>query len=205
VVPRTKFAPRKTPRQARSRETLDAIFEAALQVLEREEESDPPVSTIAERAGVSVGSLYQYFPSKEALVGALIRTYLSKRLAILEKDLEAAKGLPAEEAARRLIEGFVDGMAARSKVERAMVQFFCRAGDLFALTQIDDQMNGVIERFIRSLGPEVRPVNTEVAAFLVSNTLRTAVLLTILQKPERFADPAFKAELVRMISGYLKA
>ncbi len=201
---RSKLSPRKAPKQARSRETLDAIFEAALRVLEKQEQ--PSVHTIAERAGVSVGSLYQYFPSKEALASALIGFYLRQRLSVMEKELASAsaQGLSAEAAATRLIDGFIDGMAARSKVERAMVQYFCRAGDLFALTQLDSELHGLLARYLRSLGPAIRPTNPELAAFLVNNTLRSVALLALLQQPERLADPELKTELTRMVVGYLR-
>jgi AcrR family transcriptional regulator len=201
---RANFKPRKQPQQLRSRETVDAIFEAALQVLRKNEEQSPSVHTIAEHAGVSVGSLYQYFPSKEALVSGLIRFYLTQRLGVFERELAAARGLSAEEAAARLIGGFIDSMSARSTIERAIMHQFCRAGDLWTLTQVDDQMNGIVERFLRSLGAEVRAINLELAAFLISNTLRSAVLLSILQKPGRLKDPEFKAELIRLVVRYLR-
>jgi AcrR family transcriptional regulator len=196
--------PRKVPQQLRSRETVDALFEAALEVLHQNEKQNPSVQTIAERAGVSVGSLYQYFPSKDALVNGLIRFYLTQRLGVFEKELSAARGLSAEAAATRLIGGFIDSMRMRSSIERAIMHQFCRAGDLWTLTQVDDQMNGIIERFLRSLGAEVRPMNFELAAFLICNTLRSAVLLSILQTPERLSDPEFKSELIRMIVSYLR-
>jgi AcrR family transcriptional regulator len=199
-----KLEPRKLPKQLRSKETVDAIFEAAMQVLQKSEREDPSVQSIADRAGVSVGSLYQYFPSKQSFVSALIRFHLESATAAFEKQLLTAYGLSAEEAAVRLIEEFVNSMAPRSKIELSMMQYFCRLGDLFALTQVDEQMNQAIERFLSSLGTEVRPVDLQIAAFLILNTLRSAVLLTMLQKPERISDPAFKAELVYIITRYLR-
>ncbi|MFE7276348.1 TetR/AcrR family transcriptional regulator [Streptomyces sp. NPDC057623] len=63
--------PRKRPRQQRSRETYDAILEAAAQLFERDGYARTTTNHIAERAGVSIGSLYQYFPNKDALLYAL--------------------------------------------------------------------------------------------------------------------------------------
>jgi AcrR family transcriptional regulator len=65
--------PRKTPRQQRSTETVNVILEAAARVLERHGLAGFTTNAVAERAGVSIGSLYQYFPSKEALTATLIR------------------------------------------------------------------------------------------------------------------------------------
>jgi DNA-binding transcriptional regulator YbjK len=64
--------PRKVPQQQRSQETVNAVFEAVVQMIEKRDVNDPTVSAIAERAGVSVGSVYQYFPTKEALIASLI-------------------------------------------------------------------------------------------------------------------------------------
>jgi AcrR family transcriptional regulator len=71
-VPRIKLDPRKAPRQARSQATVALILEAAVRVLGRESLEGFNTNRVAEVAGVSVGSLYQYFPNKAALVAALI-------------------------------------------------------------------------------------------------------------------------------------
>ncbi|HET6608962.1 MAG TPA: TetR/AcrR family transcriptional regulator [Rhodopila sp.] len=68
----TRPAPRKAPKQARSLETVAVIVEAAARILEERGHDGFSTNAVAERAGVSVGSLYQYFPSKDALIGALV-------------------------------------------------------------------------------------------------------------------------------------
>ena len=70
--PYARSTPRKAPKQARSLETVTAIVEAAARILEADGNDGFSTNAVAERAGVSVGSLYQYFPSKDALIGALI-------------------------------------------------------------------------------------------------------------------------------------
>lgn len=69
----TLLRPRKTPSQSRSGETVAAIVEAAAQVLERDGLERFNTNAVAARAGVSIGSLYQYFPGKDALTVALIQ------------------------------------------------------------------------------------------------------------------------------------
>lgn len=195
---------RKLPKQLRAKATVDAIFEAAMQVLDREA-TDPSVRTIADRAGVSVGSLYQYFPSKESLVSALIRVHLKQRAADLAERLAAVRGLSGEAAARALVEGLVTMMRPRLRIERALMRSFVRLGDLESLTAMDGEMVAMVEQFIRSLGAEVRSVDPGLAAFVVFGTLRSAMLLSVLQKPERLEDPVFIDELTRLVTGYLRA
>lgn len=80
---RQRVSPRKHPTQGRSRETVRAILEGAAQVLEREGYAAATTDRIAERAGVSVGSLYQYFPNKDAILLALGRCHAIEGAQIL--------------------------------------------------------------------------------------------------------------------------
>lgn len=191
------------PRQLRSKQTVDAIFEAAMQVLDRTEK-DPSVQTIADRAGVSVGSLYQYFPTKESLVSSLIDLHLTQRVEDLARRLDAARGLPAEEAARVLVDGMVSMMKPRLGIERAMMRSFVRLGNLESFTARDGEMTALVEKFLRDLGEQIRPVDPALVAFLVFSSLRSALLLSVLQKPERLDDPAFADELCRLVVGFLQ-
>jgi AcrR family transcriptional regulator len=86
----TRRAPRKAPKQARSLETVKIIVEAAARILEERGHDGFSTNAVADRAGVSIGSLYQYFPSKDALIGALV----VRETSLLIEDAHAA----AEEA-----------------------------------------------------------------------------------------------------------
>lgn len=193
--------PRKAPSQDRSKATVDAIYAAAMQVLEREGSDDPGMQVIAERAGVSVGSIYQYFPTKAALAQAVIRHHLRKQVDAVKVSLEEAKALEAEAAVRALVHALVGNKRTFLKLERSILKFLLRVGDIDDLTALDDEMNGVVEAFIRSR--VTRTQRPELAAFVVSNALRSAVLLSVLQKPEQLEDPAFAEELVQLVLGYL--
>lgn len=97
--------PRKQPSQVRSRQTVEAIIEAAARILEDQGQAGFTTNAVAELAGVSVGSLYQYFPDKEALTGALIARETSllladAELAIYEKSGSIALEMLIEAAVR---------------------------------------------------------------------------------------------------------
>ncbi|NLS20799.1 TetR/AcrR family transcriptional regulator [Rhizobium sp. P40RR-XXII] len=87
---KSRPAPRKTPKQARSLATVEAIVEAAARILEERGHEAFSTNAVAEKAGVSVGSLYQYFPRKDALIGALILRETSR----LVEDAESATDQP---------------------------------------------------------------------------------------------------------------
>lgn len=88
---RPRLSPRKTPLQGRSAATVATILEAAAHILERHGLEGFNTNAVAERAGVSIGSLYQYFPSKDAIMAALIRADAAAFLA----GLEVAAGRPS--------------------------------------------------------------------------------------------------------------
>ena len=199
-----ELKPRKAPQQDRSKETVEAVFEAMFQMLQRGEVQDPSMQAIADRAGVSVGSVYQYFPSKLALVNAMLGFHLRKQMDALERSLEASRGLGPHEAARVLVDAVVDDKRRRTALERGLLRYFLRAGDLLSLTQCDERMTAAVQRFLEALGPQVRQTDLGMAAFIISNALRAAVLLALAQCPERLDDPRFKTELVQLVVGYLE-
>lgn len=96
---------RKEPVQARARATVDAILQAAAHILVRDGHDALTTNRVAERAGVSIGSLYQYFPNKEALVAALSKKHLDDIEATIEAALAASgRGLAFPDLVRSLIE-----------------------------------------------------------------------------------------------------
>ena len=80
-----RIRPRKRPSQARSQRTVDAILKAAAQVFSRRGYAATTTNHIAERAGVSIGSLYEYFPSKDALLAALMEAHIEEADAALSQ------------------------------------------------------------------------------------------------------------------------
>ncbi len=92
---RSTLKPRKTPRQQRSTETVNVILEAAARILERHGLDGFTTNAVAERAGVSIGSLYQYFPSKEALTATLIRRETTTLIENATAALDEASGRAA--------------------------------------------------------------------------------------------------------------
>src|SRR5271154_4777544 len=88
-IPNQRLTPRKLPRQQRSEATVESILEAAAQVFERHGYAAGTTNRIAERAGVSIGTLYQYFPNKDAILIALARRHLAEGTAALQPYLEA--------------------------------------------------------------------------------------------------------------------
>ncbi|XBS68128.1 TetR/AcrR family transcriptional regulator [Acerihabitans sp. KWT182] len=94
---------RKIPRQARSVVTVEAIYDAAIQVLLAEGPTRLTTTRVAERAGVSVGSLYQYFPHKQSLFFALNARYLTRLAERMESVCLASQGKPYRQMCEALV------------------------------------------------------------------------------------------------------
>lgn len=99
----TSFRPRKLPKQARGRATCDAIIEAAAHIISKGGLAAYNTNAVAERAGVSIGSLYQYFPNKDALMVAVIDWQQSRQLETLKLAFGSIDGAPAMEALVRTL------------------------------------------------------------------------------------------------------
>jgi AcrR family transcriptional regulator len=100
--------PRKTPRQARSTATVEAIHVAAIQVLLADGVTRLTTTRVAERAGVSVGTMYQYFPNKEALLFALVKERLEAVAAAMEVAAAGLAGKPLAAISDGLAQAWLD-------------------------------------------------------------------------------------------------
>jgi AcrR family transcriptional regulator len=116
-APDQRARPRKQPRQARARHTVEAIIEASARILEEQGHGGFTTNAVAELAGVSIGTLYQYFPDKDALLGALI----ARETTLLVEEAEAASRMTAgHEALDALVEAAVRHQVRRPRLARLL-------------------------------------------------------------------------------------
>jgi AcrR family transcriptional regulator len=112
--------PRKKPQQRRSRVTIDCIFEATIQVLLANGLEAITSAQIADRAGVSVGSLYQYFPNKNALLAAVVQRHVGAVVDATIEACRAAHGKRIREMCAAMMSAFVEAKTRRPEVSRAL-------------------------------------------------------------------------------------
>lgn len=114
------LSPRKTPRQSRSRASYEAVLTAAAQILERDGIAGLNTNAVAERAGVSVGTLYQYFPGKEAIAAELVRRIKAQLLDDLTGALIAAQARSLREAAQIVLSASIRHHARAPELSREL-------------------------------------------------------------------------------------
>jgi AcrR family transcriptional regulator len=123
-----RFEPRKTPVQRRATVTVEAISEATIQILLKEGINRLTTTRVAERAGVSVGTLYQYYPNKQALLFAVLAEHLDSVASAVETACDLARDQPLADMIRTVVEAFVDAKTSRIDVSLALYQFAADVG-----------------------------------------------------------------------------
>lgn len=164
------IASRKTPQQARSTDLVAAILQAALQVLAKEGAQRFTTTRVAERAGVSVGSVYQYFPNKAAILFRLQSDEWRQTTQMLRGILEDTARSPFERL-RDLVHAFV-----RSECDEAAMRVALHdAAPLYrdAPEALAAQAEGdrIVQRFMREVLPQVPKARRARAGELITATL----------------------------------
>jgi AcrR family transcriptional regulator len=194
---------RRPPRQQRSRAIVDAIVEAGRRLLAEEGPAALTTNRIAERAGVSIGSLYRYFENKEAVVAAICDAATGQELPELREALRS----PLEERPLRewLVE-VVDFQLDRHRrllelgrdVYRDHHQEFSLARRM-GVREVERRIREVLERHRDAL----RVADLEQAVFLVVHGISAIVRRALEERPEQLADPAFRGALVDLLLRYV--
>ena len=127
--------PRKQPRQARSQVTVDAIFEATIQVLLSEGPQRLTTTRVADRAGVSVGTLYQYYPNKQALLYAVLQRHLVRVGDAVEAAARSTLHAPLAAMVAAVVEAYVRAKTERVDEARAL---YAVAGEIDSMALVND-------------------------------------------------------------------
>jgi AcrR family transcriptional regulator len=200
----TETAPRKFPRQARAKATVEAVITAAAQVLIAEGYERATTARIAERAGVSVGSLYQYFPNKEALVAALLERHVNELLAVTRRALAAAGALTLEAGLLALVRAGVDAHRVDPALHKILHEQVPRVGKIKKVMSTAAQLAEAIERFLRTRPRELHPArDPAVAAVVIETAIEALAHRYVLERDPRFDDGVLEREAHALIAGYV--
>ncbi len=200
-----RLKPLKEPQQARSRETFEAILQAAAQVFERKGYAGATTNRIAARAGVSIGSLYQYFPNKDAILVALAKRHLqqgTEHLAPLVSTF-AADPPPVREGLELLVGAMVELHADSPRLHRVLFEECPRPAAL--QDRLDATYRIAVEAVETWLSSrrEVDVADTSLAAELVVQTVE-GVTHGLVIHPRLGRKPTdYAAETVHLLLRYL--
>jgi AcrR family transcriptional regulator len=197
-----KIPHRKQPTQQRALHTLAAIHEGTLQVLLRDGYAALTTTRVAERAGVSVGTLYQYYPDKAALVTTLKVRYLAAMLS-------AMRGALAENGKRSLEEVLRAALAALLKVKQSNRALTLALRVPMAELGAKDLARSSLDEFVAILHPGLqrstrRKIDVKRVRLLAA-ALEGAIAHAVHEAPEWLAEAWFLDDLVTLAAGYLEA
>ena len=198
-----KTTPRKRPRQARSRDTVEAILAATARVLVKVGYDGLTTNGVAEAAGVSIGSLYQYFPNKEALVAALIEHHVEAMNAAVLSELTRVARLPMVEAVRAVIELTIGAHAVEPELHRVLTEQVPRVGRLSRLLELEQICHRMVAGILAARRDELAIQDPDLTAYICCTAIEAIAHRSALLSPERLKDPRLIDEAVALVTRYL--
>lgn len=198
--------PRKDASQERSRATVDALVEATARILVREGFDKANTNRIAEVAGASVGSLYQYFPCKEALVAAVIERHQQEIMQVVRGELAKAAMQPIEQGVRTLIAIAVKAHRIDPKLHRVLSEQIPRVGKLEKVETFSRENYALFRNYLESHRDEIRAADLDLAAFVCVTSIEALTHNAVLQHPRMISDEAMEAlvdDATRLVVRYL--
>jgi AcrR family transcriptional regulator len=198
-----RFKPRKRPVQARSEATVGTLLDASIQVLLAVGYRKLTTTRVAERAGVSVGSLYQYFPNRQALIAAVVERYLAEVFASIEASCRPLAGGRLEDIATGLVDAFVLAKWKRIDVSRAMHEPLSDVGGLELVQESTLKGTALVADLLSTCSDASFDEAQTVAMFVVTGC--SSLLQTVVAGRARSIDrETLRMHMRAAVLGYLR-
>ena len=207
MAQKLQTSPRKSASQERSRSTVDALLEATTRILIKEGYDRASTNRIAEVAGVSIGSLYQYFPSKEALVAAVIDRHAQEVSEVTRNALVKAAARPIEVAAREFVSVAIDAHRVNPKLHGVLAEQIPRVGRLENIEANVRDGYTLVRGYLEAHRDEIDVEDLDLAAFVVVTVVEALTHAAVLRRPDILADEKarqFVDDVTRLVVRYLR-
>lgn len=201
--PRTPADLRRKPQQERSRQMVERIIAAGQAVLLRDGYEKASTNRVAQEAGISPGSLYQYFPDKESILTPVIDRYSDELSTQLTAVLAERLDLPGRELVRATLEGLLDVLAENVEFLRLVVDELPRAQFGPKVAAMEQRVGDLISAYLVLQKPAARVHDPSTAAWILVRTVEHLSVQYVLERPaiprERFVE-----EMAALILGYVE-
>jgi AcrR family transcriptional regulator len=204
MVKRIRTSPRKAPSQQRSKATVDAIVGAMTRVLIKEGWDAASTNRVAKEAGVSVGSLYQYFPSKEALVLAVMEGHALEMTARLQQRMLQLATAPLEEATTELVHLFIENHQHNPKLHKVLIQQVPRVGALAKLEELNRFYERLLASYMELHRDELEVTDMSVSAYVLVQSVEALCHHAVMEREDLLNNGKLEEQIVRLVVGYLK-
>jgi AcrR family transcriptional regulator len=198
-----QIEPRKQPVQSRSTATVEALYEASIQVLLELGYRKFTTTRVAERAGVSIGSLYQYFPNREALITAVIARHLDQMLTVIEKRCRDVAGRPLDEMVTGMIDAVIAAKWEHIEISRALHEPMAEVRGVECMRDAEARMAAPVAAILRSCSDASFRDEERIALTMViacSSLLQAAIT----DKTTAFNRESLRDHMRAMVLGYLR-
>ncbi len=195
---------RRNPSQERSLHTCEVLIEATARVLIDEGYDRLSTNRVAAVAGVSIGSLYQYYPNKQALVGAVLTRELASVSAVVKGGIAANMDAPFRGLVAALVEALLQSHRENAALRKVLMEQVPRLGLLGDFEDHVERLQGVLMQVIEMRGDRVRPADLELACFVLVHAIAGATRATIHRRPERLHQAALAEEITTLACRYLQ-
>lgn len=204
MTPEIPAAPRKQPRQQRARQTVQRLLDAAAELIEEQGLEALTTNRIAEHAGVNIASLYQYFPHKEAIVAALVESWLQEMTRRLGGLLDLGADMPLSESTRLWCQAGLGWFRQRPALLALLVRVRDRPEDWPAARQLELRLMEIMRRFLLPRRDALATPDLDLG-IQTAYTAAASVLLRQLTDPvPYYRDEQVVDEVVRLITGYFR-
>ncbi len=194
---------RKAPRQSRSRSVVEAILSAASEKLSRSgDEEQVTIQEVANRAGVGVGSLYDYFRDRRSLLAALAAKVTEDNLRSFEEVLATTEELPLQEAIGRLVDFCFDLYASNKTIPRAVLKIAHQIGLMPTLAQSQTVFGESLAASLRKRH-DVGDINVDLAAWTAVQAMMGVMQTVVWQDEPKYTREELREELVRLFTVHL--
>jgi AcrR family transcriptional regulator len=201
TIPNT--SPRRRPRQARAQVTVEAIVQATAKVLVAGGYDRASTNRVAQAAGVSIGSLYQYFPSKEALVAALAAVHVERMKEALHKALGTGPSAGLSEGARRVARALIAAYRVDPALHTVLCEEVPRVGELEDVYAFERWLLTHGREELEQLRAHLRIGDVERAIFLLGHALPGVIRAAVRTDPDGRDDARLAEELAELGLRYL--
>jgi AcrR family transcriptional regulator len=198
------FEPRKTPVQARSTVTVEAISEATIQVLLRHGAERLTTTRVAERAGVSVGTLYQYYPNKQSLLFAVLEHHINNVATRLEAACESACHKPLAEMIKEMVEAFVDAKMERADISVALYRVSGEVGGPALIKRVSQRSRKAVGEMLQT-APDVKFPPDKFAVDVMLSAMAGAIRSLLEVGPSPATVRKSREQLVLLCQSYMGA
>jgi AcrR family transcriptional regulator len=193
--------PRKLPKQERSQATVEAILTATTHILTEDGYDQLTTNRVAELAGVSIGSLYQYFPNKEALIFALAEHHANEMKQLAQHHLSGLEDSSIMDVLRQIVKAVLAAHAMNPKLHRVLHEQMPRSE---VMRQLDDaNMEIMLRSFLVQRRQQLQPENLELTVFIVGRTIKALLYGAIIDRPELLKTGELEQEIMLLLSAYL--